>query len=125
MRETSESVSERGAGSGSRRDLGSGAADAGASYRVLASLSGTQPGTVVGGVSVPLNRDRLLDFTVGWPGGAPFTGNAGALDPDGRAEALLALDPGALLPFVGATMSFSAVIGGAAATPPASILVGP
>ena len=29
VRETSESVSERGAGSGSRRDLGSGAADAG------------------------------------------------------------------------------------------------
>ncbi|MGD2018314.1 MAG: DUF1028 domain-containing protein [Planctomycetota bacterium] len=105
--------------------LDRGAADAGASYRVLASLSGTQPGTVVGGVSVPLNRDRLLDFTAGWPGGAPFTGNAGALDPDGRAQALLALDPGSLLPFVGATMSFSAVIGGAAATPPASILVGP
>lgn len=105
--------------------LDRGAADGGASYRVLASLSGTQPGAVLGGVSVPLNRDRLFDFTVTWAGGAPFTGNAGVLDQDGRAAALLDLHPGALTPLVGSTMSFSAVIGGQEATPVASILVGP
>ncbi len=105
--------------------LDRGAADSGASYRLLASLSGTQPGAVLGGVSVPLNRDRLFEFTASWPGGSPFTGNAGVLDQDGRGEAVLGLDPGALVPFVGSTLSFSAVIGGQVATPAASILVGP
>ncbi|MDG1983604.1 MAG: DUF1028 domain-containing protein [Planctomycetota bacterium] len=105
--------------------LDRGSSDSGASYRVLASLSGTQPGTVVGGVHVPLNRDRLFDFTAGWPGGLPFTGNAGVLDAGGRAEARLGLAGGVLVPFVGSTMAFSAVIGGQAATPVASILVRP
>ena len=105
--------------------LDRGAADSGASYRVLASLSGTQPGSILAGVNVPLNRDRVFDFTAGWPGGAPFTGNTGVLDQDGRGAAVLDLLPGALVPFVGSTLSFSAVIGGLAATPAASILVGP
>lgn len=102
-----------------------GAADAGASYRILGSLSGTQPGTLVGGVMVPLNRDRVFDFTLGWGGGVPFTGNAGALDGGGRAEAVFAPRPGALTAFVGSTLSFSALIGGQDATAPASVMVGP
>lgn len=105
--------------------LDRGASDSGASYRVFASLSGTQPGTTVGGVHVSLNRDRLFDFTAGWPGGLPFTGNAGVLDLDGRAEARLALVGGVLTPFVGSTLAFSAVIGGQSVTPVASILVHP
>lgn len=105
--------------------LDRGAPDSGASYRVLASLSGTQPGTTLGGVHVALNRDRLFNFTAGWSGGDPFTGNAGVLDLEGRAEARLGLAAGVLVPLVGSTMSFSAVIGGQAATPVASILVSP
>ena len=105
--------------------LNRGASDSGASYRVLASLSGTQPGTALGGVHVALNRDRLFNFTAGWSGGDPFIGNAGVLDADGRAAARLDLAAGVLVPFVGSTMAFSAVIGGQSATPVASILIRP
>lgn len=102
-----------------------GAADAGQAYRILGSFSGTQPGTVVGGVLVPLNRDRFFNFSLSWAGTPPFSGSTGVLDADGRAEALFAPIPGALTGFVGSTMSFSALVGGQAATPAASILVGP
>jgi len=120
-----ESVLSAGAGTPLPLILNRGGSDSGASYRVLASLSGTQPGTTLGGVHVSLNRDRLFNFTAGWSGGAPFTGNAGVLDADGRAAARLDLAGGALVPFVGSTMAFSAVIGGQSATPVASILIRP
>ncbi len=120
-----EALLSAGAGTPLPLILDRGSSDGGASYRVLASLSGTQPGTSLGGVHVSLNRDRLFDFAAGWPGGLPFTGNAGVLDVDGRAEARLALAGGVLTPFVGSTMAFSAVIGGQSATPVVSILVRP
>ncbi|MEM9381351.1 MAG: DUF1028 domain-containing protein [Planctomycetota bacterium] len=105
--------------------LDQGAANAGAAYRILGSFSGTQPGTQLGGVLVPLNRDRFFNLTLHWSGADPFTGNAGALDASGRAEAVFAPRPGALAGIVGSTISFSALVGGTSATPAASIVVGP
>ncbi|MEM6570815.1 MAG: DUF1028 domain-containing protein [Planctomycetota bacterium] len=105
--------------------LDRGSANAGTTYRILGSFSGTQPGTQVGSVLVPLNRDRFFDMSLAWTGSDPFTGNFGVLDSSGRAEALFAPRAGALVGFVGSTMSFSALIGGTDATPAASILVGP
>ncbi|MEM6671816.1 MAG: DUF1028 domain-containing protein [Planctomycetota bacterium] len=102
-----------------------GTADAGADYRILGSFSGTQPGTSVGGVLVPLNRDRVFDFTLTWGGADPFVGNAGVLDANGRAEAAFSPRPGSLTGFVGSTMAFSAVVGGQTATAPATLLIGP
>lgn len=86
--------------------------DAGDAYRVLGSLSGTSPGTQVGAVLVPLNRDRFFDFTETWGGAPPFTGNSGVLTQVARAEATLALPQGAASALVGSTLSFAAIVGG-------------
>lgn len=97
-------------------------------YRVLASLSGTSPQSIFGGVAVPLTRDRVFDFTASWSGAPPFTGNAGALDATGRATALLDLPAGVLQPFVGASFWFSAwspTSPQAFATQPVSLLIEP
>lgn len=97
-------------------------------YRVLASLSGTSPQSIFGGVAVPLAGDRMFDFTASWSGAPPFSGSAGALDANGRATALLDLPSGALQPFAGASLSFSAWSPGSPqpyVTPPVSLVIEP
>jgi hypothetical protein len=83
----------------------------GAAYLLVASASGTVPGLdLAAGVHLPLNRDGILGLTrrlAGDPLWLP--GTRGVLDAHGRAEASLLAPPGALLPFVGATFSWSAV----------------
>lgn len=103
--------------------LSVGVGSAGDTYRVLGSLSGTSPGQVLGTTMIPLNADRFFDFTLTWPGGAPFLGNAGVLDAAGRSEALFAPRAGGFNALVGTELSFSALIGGATATAPASVLI--
>lgn len=106
-----------------------GAASAGASYRILGSLSGTTPGQVISGITVPLNSDRFFEFTQTWAGGAPFEGISGALDADGRALALFAPRTGGFSALVGTEISFSAFVmpamGAASATAPASTMILP
>ncbi len=102
--------------------------DAGRLYRVLGSLSGTTPGTTIGGTLVPLNQDGLLDYTMTWPGGTPFMGNLGTLDAQGFASASMDLPPGRLNAFVGQTISFAAVVRtpqGLVATEARSVLIEP
>lgn len=91
-------------------------ADAGLPYRIFGSVSGTSPGTLVGPLIVPLNRDRLFDLTASWSGAPPFVGNAGLLDVDARALAELDLPFGSLTSFVGTTMHFAAVVDGMSVT---------
>ncbi len=67
--------------------------DAGRPYRILGSLSGTQPGFDLMGVHVPLNRDPFFNTTWLPPGRGDFYGSHGSLDGVGRAEAYLRLDP--------------------------------
>ena len=67
--------------------------DAGRPYRILGSLSGTQPGFDLLGVHVPLNRDPFFNTTWLPPGRGDFHGSHGSLDGVGRAEAYLRLDP--------------------------------
>ncbi len=105
--------------------VAAGAANAGAPYRVLGSLSGTSPGTGLGLATVPLNRDRLFDAMLTWPGGPPFEGNAGMLDASGRSSGAFFAAPGALGGFVGSTLSFAAAYGTQDATAPASVLIAP
>lgn len=105
--------------------LSMGSPSAADSYRILGSLSGTSPGQVLGGTMVPLNPDRFFDFTVSWPGGLPFMGNAGSLDASGRAEALFAPRPGVFVSIIGTQISFSALVDGNSATAPVSVLVTP
>lgn len=84
---------------------------AGSAYRILGSVSGTSPGVVYNGVTMPLVRDRFFDFTWTWPGGDPFVGNRGNLDAAGRAEARLDFPARSLTSIAGATMHFSAWVG--------------
>lgn len=102
-----------------------GAGDAGRPYRVLASASGTSPGTSVGGTAVGLNRDRLFEFTLAWPGGPPFMGSVGLLDAGGRAEPRLDLGPGTLTGLIGGTLHFVALVGGTETSNAVAVLVAP
>lgn len=79
-------------------DAGSGAA--GASYLVLGSASGTAPGTVVQGRTIPLNVDAYFLFTATAPG-APVVGGFGTLDGAGRAAAAFVLPAGLSPTFAG------------------------
>ncbi|MBK7641611.1 MAG: DUF1028 domain-containing protein [Planctomycetes bacterium] len=63
-----------------------GASEAGASYLMLASASGTQPGTFFGGVQVPLNADGLFFASVNGANGARFVHTFGLLSAAGRAQ---------------------------------------
>jgi hypothetical protein len=93
--------------------LNLGAADAGRPYQVLGSASGTSPGTPwSGGLVLPLNWDRLLFFTLGFPGSRFFPDSAGTLDPTGRAEPTLDFPSVAFAPFIGGHFDFCGVLAG-------------
>lgn len=89
-----------------------GAAEAGRPYVVLASASGTVPGTPFNGQVLPLNMDRLLHFTMTRPGSLLFPGSAGQLDADGRSEAVMQLTPSILTQFIGSRFDFASVLFG-------------
>ena len=93
--------------------LNRGAAEAGRPYKILGSAAGTVPGIPFRGVTIPLNRDRLLEFT--WTKNDPsqFRGSAGTLDADGRASAWLRLPPPVWSSFAGERLHFTALLGGA------------
>ncbi|MEM7202097.1 MAG: aryl-sulfate sulfotransferase [Planctomycetota bacterium] len=79
-------------------DLVAGSASAGDPYLVLGSVSGTMPGTALGGVHVPLNFDAWTVQTASFPGTPLLQGTLGTLDANGRATASLLNVPPGLLP---------------------------
>lgn len=94
--------------------LNAGAAEGGRPYLLLGSASGTSPGTPwTGGLTLPLNSDRLLEFTLSAPNSTELPGSQGALDATGRAEAALAFAAHHYSPFVGGHFDFCAVLAGA------------
>lgn len=82
---------------------------AGAQYVVLASLSGTVPGTVVQGVTLPLNFDDVLLFSLQSANTGPLQNTFGLLDGSGRASATFAAPPGFLLPAAGMRLDWAAL----------------
>ncbi|MCP3919869.1 MAG: DUF1028 domain-containing protein [bacterium] len=88
-----------------------GVQNAAAPYHIYGSFSGNVPGTPVGGVMLPLNRDRLFDLTEGNPTHPTLTDFIGNLDVDGRAEAAIAIRPMLLVPIIGGRIDFAATIG--------------
>jgi hypothetical protein len=94
-----------------------GAQNAGAPYLLLVSGSGTQPGTPFGGLTLPLNSDRLLDWSLASPNAANWPGNHGLLDAAGRAAATLQVSPDQLTHYVGGRLDFCALAAGQV-TPP-------
>jgi hypothetical protein len=90
--------------------LNTSSASAGLPYLMLLGLSGTTPGTVVGGVTVPLNVDPLTQLVIGSPLAAPFANFFGVLDGAGRAQADLALSTIAPLGLTGSSLSATGVV---------------
>ncbi len=88
------------------------AVDAGRPYRILGSLSGTQPGFDLMGVHVALNRDPFFNATWLPPGPAEFFGSHGTLDGIGRASAILRMDEVRSASLVGLRLEFSAWLAG-------------
>jgi hypothetical protein len=68
-----------------------GAAHKGRFYWLFGSVTGTSPGTTLGGVNIPLNYDPWTDFTIGLANIAPFTRTRGTLDPSGNATAVITI----------------------------------
>jgi hypothetical protein len=86
-------------------------ADAARTYQILGSIAGTQPGTMVGGVLVPLNQDRLFGVTL--QGGLlppVFEGFGGSLDGLGLGLGRFSMDPSWAWIFVGQSFDFCTML---------------
>ncbi|MEE8469322.1 MAG: DUF1028 domain-containing protein [Planctomycetota bacterium] len=93
--------------------LNRGMAESGRAYHLLGSFSGTSPGIDLGGLNLPLNRDRFFEYTWFSPGPPGLTGFQGMLDADGRALAWLDMPTESWAVFVGERFDFCALLGGA------------
>jgi hypothetical protein len=89
--------------------LDAGAANAARFYSLLASLSGSAPGTTLpGGLNMPLNMDVLTDLTLIYSNGLNFQNFSGNLNATGGAVANLYV--GRLLDdpaFIGTVITFA------------------
>lgn len=90
--------------------LNLGTGQAGASYQLLGSASGTSPGIPFGGGVLPLNLDAFMRRTIDSANGPAYPGWLGTLDADGRATPSLIALQGMLDPFAGAHLDFAAAI---------------
>ncbi len=90
---------------------------AGWPYLILASGSGTSPGTALDGVHVPLNVDSTLFASMLHPNQVPFVNTLGVIAANGAVLAGLACPPHLLDPLVGGTLSLSLVSIGYASEP--------
>ena len=81
--------------------LNAGSARAGGVYLVLGSLSGTSPGFVLDGLTIPLNPDAYLVISATAAGTAPFVDTVGVLGALGTGNAAFAAPPGLPASLVG------------------------
>lgn len=107
-----------------------GTAQAGASYLLLGSASGTAPGAAAGGLAVPLNADAWFAFSLAHPNAPPFADSFGTLDAHGHASPAIVLAPGGPASLAGVSLHHAAVVLGAgpvvtAATNPVALVLGP
>jgi len=82
-------------------------------YRVLASASGSQPGSPFQGTTLPLNRDAFMTLVATRANTALLPSTRGFLDGAGRAEAAFVPPAGFLTPFAGARLEWSVLFRGA------------
>ena len=98
------------AGGKQTMDLSFGTAHAGELYLMLASASGTAPGTPLGGgLVLPLNADALTTWTFLNINHAPYATTLGTLDAQGHARTGLALPPGILPGLAGLTINHAVI----------------
>ena len=74
-------------------ELNAGPSHAGEFYLVVGSLTGTQPGTALGGLHLPLNPDVYTTYSATHPNLAPLVSTFGTLDASGRAAASINFIP--------------------------------
>lgn len=84
-----------------------GPTQAGVQYLILASSSGTQPGTVFQGVNVPLNVDGLFWASVNGANGPRFVHTLGLLSANGRAQGTYVAPALTLVPAIGQHFDFA------------------
>ena len=87
--------------------LEAGAAYANRNYLLLASLSGTSPGTPLVGEVLPLNWDLLTNLSIAFANTWFFTNTLSALDGAGAGQATFQAGAGDLRPASGLTLSFA------------------
>ncbi|MCZ6596369.1 MAG: CHRD domain-containing protein, partial [Planctomycetota bacterium] len=92
-------------GCSQRLFLDAGPANAGATYWVVGTLSGTTPGVVApGGILVPVNPDFYFDHTIDNPNQPPMTLSLATLDANGQATCTFTFPAGAFPTLAGMTM---------------------
>lgn len=65
--------------------ISAGPANAGRTYKMVGCWSGTAPGVPLpGGMTLPLNNDRYLEYTTAFPNGPILSNSQGTLDANGR-----------------------------------------
>lgn len=74
-------------------DLDAGPASAGQLYALAGSFSGTEPGFVLGGATIPLNPDAYFTQTLTEANSPTFTSTLGVLDAEGQASAAVVVPP--------------------------------
>jgi hypothetical protein len=90
--------------------LNLGASHVGRKYLLLASASGTQPGTVFRGTALPLNPDKLMRKVFDAAGTALLPNGLGVLDGAGRAVARFRPAPDEMGAWIGHRADWSAVL---------------
>ena len=97
-----------------------GPADSSAVYLLLASASGTSPGTPFSGLVFPLRLDRIMRLSYVQTNSSRFQDTVGFLDMNGRATARFVAPPNLLYDYVGRRFDWSAGVFGPPdhATPP-------
>ena len=90
-------------------DFHAGAGEAGKSFVLLYSASGTAPGFLFDGQLIPLNFDALVIKSISLPGAPPLYDAAGVLGADGHAEPRFDIPPGLNPGLAGISLSFCAV----------------
>ncbi len=90
-------------------DLAAGSMNAGRRYVMVGTMSGTSPGTTIGGLNIPINADAFTSITRSAAYSSFFLGFQGNLDLLGNATARMITGP---IPssFVGRTMHFAYVL---------------
>ena len=83
---------------------------AGLSYWVLGTASGTTPGTPLGPVTLPLNLDPYMAYTVTTPNTAPLINSMGTLDAEGIAKAQFVIPAGCPPSLLGLTLHHAAIV---------------
>lgn len=90
--------------------LQAGAANAGATYVVLGSASGSMPGIPFGGTTIPLNVDEFFTLSLTEAGGPIFEGTIGLLDAAGDGSANFNLPSGIAPALAGLELTFAYVL---------------